>query len=255
VTRVNSAGEAVSTYRLELLRKTVTVPYRGKNLKVVAFSDWRVQEIGALIRFLRAQKKPDLIVYAGDDIRRFRPPGKKLFPRNRGVSAFRHLHRRWERRPCRHKAIDGRAERVPGPFLCTFIGSFRHRGSGRRPSIERSGPKYNLGYLLYPEGVLARQMDRWNAGQFQEKKLIIISHTPPYGALDFAVRFGSRNIGSRPLRQFLDSSPNSVLCVCGHVHRCGGQTERIGKNSRRQRSFPRFRWRERQGSDHPNQGR
>jgi hypothetical protein len=45
----------------------------------LAFSDWRVQEIGALVRFLRAQKKPDLIVYAGDDIRRFRPPGKNYF--------------------------------------------------------------------------------------------------------------------------------------------------------------------------------
>jgi len=84
-------------------------------------------------------------------------------------------------------------------------------------------------HACHPEGVLARQMDRWDAGQFQKKKLIIISHSPPYGTLDFAVRFGSRNIGSRPLRQFLDSSPNSVLCVCGHVHRCGGQAERIGK--------------------------
>src|SRR6202041_1954470 len=70
-------------------------------------------------------------------------------------------------------------------------------------------------HACHPEGVLARQMDRWDAGQFQKKKLIIISHSPPYGTLDFAVRFGSRNIGSRPLRQFLDSSPNSVLCVCG----------------------------------------
>jgi hypothetical protein len=76
VTRVNSTSEAVSTYRLELLRKIVKVPYRGQNLRIVAFSDWRVQEIVALIRFLRAHKKPDLIVYAGDDIRRFRPPQK-----------------------------------------------------------------------------------------------------------------------------------------------------------------------------------
>lgn len=63
VTHVNSAGEAVSSYRLELLREIVTVPYRGKNLRIVAFSDWRVQEIAALIRFLRAQKKPDLVFY------------------------------------------------------------------------------------------------------------------------------------------------------------------------------------------------
>jgi hypothetical protein len=36
VTRVNSTGEAVSPYRLELLRKTAKVPYRGQNLRIVA---------------------------------------------------------------------------------------------------------------------------------------------------------------------------------------------------------------------------
>jgi hypothetical protein len=84
VIRVNSAGEAVSSYRLELLRKIVTVSYRGKNLRIVAFSDWRVQEIGELIRFLHAQKKPDLIVYAGDDIRRCRPPWKNISKKSVG---------------------------------------------------------------------------------------------------------------------------------------------------------------------------
>jgi len=38
VTRVNSTGEAVSTYRLELLREIVKIPYRGQNLRIVAFS-------------------------------------------------------------------------------------------------------------------------------------------------------------------------------------------------------------------------
>jgi Icc-related predicted phosphoesterase len=109
------------------------------------------------------------------------------------------------------------------------LGRFAIVGVDGAPLSNDLGPKYNLGYLLYPEGVLARQMDRWNANQFQKKKLIIISHAPPYGTLDFAVRFGPRNIGSRPLQRFLDSSPNSMLCVCGHVHRCGGQTERMGK--------------------------
>jgi len=69
---------------LELLRKIVTVPYRGMNLRIVAFSDWRVQEIGALIRFLHSQKKPDLIVYAGHDIRRLGRLEKTISKKSRG---------------------------------------------------------------------------------------------------------------------------------------------------------------------------
>ncbi|KKM72788.1 hypothetical protein LCGC14_1416990 [marine sediment metagenome] len=41
-------------------------------MKIVAFSDWRVQNIEHFIEYLKGLKeKPDVIVYAGDDLERF----------------------------------------------------------------------------------------------------------------------------------------------------------------------------------------
>ncbi|KKM71500.1 hypothetical protein LCGC14_1429930 [marine sediment metagenome] len=41
-------------------------------MKILAFSDWRVQDIEQFIDYLeRLKEKPDVIVYAGDDLERF----------------------------------------------------------------------------------------------------------------------------------------------------------------------------------------
>ncbi len=50
-------------------------------LRLVAFSDYRAQDIELFIDELsKLQPRPELILYAGDDIERFRPPnGKNLF--------------------------------------------------------------------------------------------------------------------------------------------------------------------------------
>ena len=41
-------------------------------MKILAFSDWRVQNIEQFIDYLeRLKEKPDVIVYAGDDLDRF----------------------------------------------------------------------------------------------------------------------------------------------------------------------------------------
>lgn len=53
-------------------------------LRIVCFSDWRVQEFTPLLDYLRELKPvPDLILYAGDDIERFakwtQPILKELF--------------------------------------------------------------------------------------------------------------------------------------------------------------------------------
>src|SRR5438105_2013716 len=65
----------------QLLDRTVAEPHRGDSLRLLAFSDYRVQNIDSLIRFLKAQQPPDLILYAGDDIRRFHENGTNFFER------------------------------------------------------------------------------------------------------------------------------------------------------------------------------
>ncbi|MEM3629508.1 MAG: metallophosphoesterase [Candidatus Bathyarchaeia archaeon] len=63
------------------------------------------------------------------------------------------------------------------------------------------------------------------------KKLLIVSHSPPKGVLDRAMRFGEEAIGSLALRDFLEENNNVTLVVCGHVHRCGGRYEKINNTT------------------------
>lgn len=57
-----------------------------------------------------------------------------------------------------------------------------------------------------------------------EKEIILLSHTPPFGVLDFSMRFGERNIGSKALREFLEDK-DVLLNICGHSHLNGGKEE------------------------------
>lgn len=228
VTLFDANGVEFSRYRLELLSRIERVPYHGSPLSVIAFSDWRVQDISALVRFIKALEKPDLVLYAGDDIKRFRADGKNYLRELAKLSRFGlcAVAGNDDLADAR-KLIAGRG--VHAVHSCALVlGRFAIVGVEGAPLSKDLGPNYNLGYLLYPERILAEQMKRWSDRAFQGKKLIVVSHTPPYGVLDFAVRFGRRNIGSRPLRNFLEASSFTLLCVCGHVHRCGGQTARLG---------------------------
>lgn len=59
-------------------------------MKLIAFSDWRIQSIEKLIEFLqRLNEKPDYIIYAGDDIARF----NKVGDRSRKDSVSSIIHR------------------------------------------------------------------------------------------------------------------------------------------------------------------
>ncbi len=61
-----------------------------------------------------------------------------------------------------------------------------------------------------------------------DAKLIVVSHTPPRGVLDRALRFGARSIGSIALRDFIEESSSMIpLVICGHVHKQGGSWDRI----------------------------
>lgn len=56
------------------------------------------------------------------------------------------------------------------------------------------------------------------------KKMIIVSHTPPYAILDVGIRFGMNHIGSTSLRNFIDKNSERIKIVfCGHAHSQGGK--------------------------------
>src|SRR5262249_36557331 len=69
------------------LSNVSTLRSRSKKLRVLAFSDYRTQDIGKLVGHV-ASRKPDLILYGGDDLARFHSAGENLFEKLAGHSKY-----------------------------------------------------------------------------------------------------------------------------------------------------------------------
>jgi uncharacterized protein YprB with RNaseH-like and TPR domain/Icc-related predicted phosphoesterase len=293
-------------------------------MRILAFSDYRIQDIDLLIRSIeRIDKPPDLIIYAGDDVRRFAPYSKDflsgLVNANKGrmirslkskkkpsaTDALCINNNLWifcgkgpvetatKNAKRRIELIRGTAgylapfdddecvvqTTIDGPYtigaiqiveekrnlfekiaslskygLCAIIGNDDYpetraciwgdkvyniqetpftvddyaivgiEGAIRDPKDSSIG----MGYTLYTEKSLKKRLDDLQK-RFRDKKLIIVSHCPPRGVLDLALRFGMRNIGSRSLRTFIeDNSRNIPLVISGHVHLQGGKNVKLG---------------------------
>lgn len=218
------------------------------NLRIVAFSDYRVQDFDLLMDFLRKmEQKPDLILYGGDDISRF--------------VEFEYI--RSDLHPNvvkRGKMIRNRFEEIASLSkfgLCAVIGnddlhSVRNyiRGKnvysvqerpiafGNYAVIGIEGAIYDpkdksigIGYTLYSEATLKKYLESIKK-IVKNKKMIILSHCPPRNTLDLAYRFGIRNIGSKSLKEFIEKNHKNIpLVVCGHVHLQGGNSITIGKTT------------------------
>jgi Icc-related predicted phosphoesterase/uncharacterized protein YprB with RNaseH-like and TPR domain len=198
-------------------------------LRLVAFSDYRVQDIELLIEELsKLQPRADLILYAGDDIERFRPPGgKNLFEAiaaqaRYGLCAVVGN----DELPSVRKLVSGKS--VLNVHLSPAkLGTYAILGvdgAPRRPGLEE------IGYIIHSEPEIAQHLSSQHRVA-APSEIIVVSHAPPEGILDQAVRFSEdgkpRSIGSRALKKFVKSRKEAVLVVCGHVHRCGGMHQHI----------------------------
>ena len=213
------------------IQKVADVHHAGNSLRLMAFSDFRAQNLESLIRLLKSQNQPDLILYGGDDIGRFRQGGTNFFERLADLSRYGLCAVAGnDDLPNVRNLITGR--NVYSVHSCPLVlGSFAIvgiEGAPQFPMKDGFDKSYNKGYLLYPESILNWHIRHWKKGPLDGKQFVILSHTPPFGVLDFALRFGQRHIGSRPLREFLDTSTNALLCVSGHVHSQGARSERLG---------------------------
>jgi len=99
-----------------------------------------------------------------------------------------------------------------GPFLITGI-------EGSTDGLGASGK--------YLEGDVKLRLEFVQSMLKQDEGLIIVSHTPPRGVLDRALRYGEEAIGSLALRDFVEEEKRVCLVICGHVHSCGGRYERL----------------------------
>jgi Icc-related predicted phosphoesterase len=194
-------------------------------LRLIAFSDYRVQDIELLIEELsKLRPCPDLIVYAGDDISRFREQGKNLFAHLGRCSKYGICAAAGnDDSPGHQKHIRGRGVFDVHASPVT-LGEFAVLGVEGAPSAP--------GFLLHTEKEISSHLARQK--RFAHRKnLILVSHCPPEGCLDKSVRFSldkrPRSIGSRAVRKFVRSNKYVRLVVCGHSHRCGGRHQRLNK--------------------------
>jgi Icc-related predicted phosphoesterase len=99
-----------------------------------------------------------------------------------------------------------------GPFLITGI-------EGSTDGLGDSGE--------YFEGDVKLRLEFVQSMLNHDDRLIIISHTPPRGVLDRALRYGEEAIGCLALRDFIEEEKRVCLVICGHVHSCGGRYDRL----------------------------
>ena len=238
----------MSKSSVEQLRvsRPVNLGNHSGQFRMVVFSDYRVQDIGLLYEFVHAMNpSPDLILYGGDDIERFRTPTDvNWFERLASLSRFGLCGVIGnDDRSTVGKMLSGtRVYNVHGrPAILGEYAVIGMEGAISDPAESgRKIPVYSLesgqliseeeigrGYVLYKEPTVRKYLaaaKKVVAG----KKIIVLSHCPPHGVLDLAQRFGWNNIGSSALRDFVKKTRNVVLVVCGHVHRCGEKSDRLG---------------------------
>lgn len=200
-------------------------------LRIFAFSDWRVQPLDYLFQILSEYiTDADVIVYAGDDLDRFdghplvHPiarlacscrSGRFLFVGGNDDEPAQVLA--FSRLPASHNLHEA-------PF---YFGSFAFFG------VE--GSSDGIGPLQHSEAEIEQRLSSYRmttATRSGDYLPVLVSHAPPYGILDIAVRFSPEgaHIGRESLRAFLDAN-RVPLTICGHVHLCGGRSEVLGNGN------------------------
>jgi Icc-related predicted phosphoesterase len=193
----------------------------------VAVSDYRVGDIDLLIAEIsKIQPPPDLILYGGDDIERFHQS-----PRNNAFERIASYARYGLCAVVGNDELPAVGKLLSGKSVFNVHSAPAKLGNYAVLGVEGAPYRSDLeafGYCRSEREIEAHlRRQRRSVGRAD---LIILSHAPPEGVLDRAVRFSSdkkpRSIGSRALRKFLKAHASVALVVCGHAHLCGGMHKR-----------------------------
>jgi Icc-related predicted phosphoesterase/uncharacterized protein YprB with RNaseH-like and TPR domain len=194
-------------------------------LRILAFSDWRVQDPKDAVQYAKALQEPvDIIVYAGDDLMRFEQPGVNYFSElARLCKAGVLLAVAGNDDTSEQKIVLSKQnvwDLCKQPFIYGGIAFLGVEGSTRGP-----------GFLQHTEYEVKKHLNA-QGRKVKGKEIVIVSHPPPYGVLDEGIRFaefdkGSYHIGSLSLRNYVESNPFVKLVICGHCHSQGGREMRF----------------------------
>jgi Icc-related predicted phosphoesterase/uncharacterized protein YprB with RNaseH-like and TPR domain len=208
----------------------------------MAFSDWRVQDLETPV-LAASLVKPDVVIYAGDDIERFGPmenEGPNIFAEiaeyskygvfavigNDDLLVAKNETGSVAEPPLRSSPKEVlQAERVHDlhakPRKIGNVGFIGLEGGTTEIDLP-------IGYCISPATIKTHLKDQL-ASLRGISKVILLSHNPPLGVLDEAISFGHRSIGSKVLRDFILRNKKIRLNVCGHVHSHGGMTQELGQ--------------------------
>jgi len=207
--------------------KTVSLEDSVDAIRILAFSDWRVQEIDSIYKLVESIEPVDFIVYAGDDIGRFEEKGINYFSKLSGsaksgqvLAVIGNDDTYLQKRILKAKGVHDLYKQSYVYKNFAFIGL---EASTSGPALFRHEEKDFEEHL------------RYQLKQVNRRRLVVLSHTPPYGILDRGIRFAdldenTHHIGSTALRSFIDTKPVDLV-ICGHCHSHGGMIERCGNTT------------------------
>lgn len=190
------------------------------NLRILAVSDLRVQDIRSL-EAVADRVRPDLILYAGDDVHRFA----------KGPNSWA---------PLAQRTPLGLAGVIGNDCAMTHVGALKQSACHNLHEVPllldglavlglQGAPRDEgvpIGSTLYTKRAARNHLERQLA-EVGGRAVLLVSHCPPRGVLDEAMRFGFGCAGSTVVREFIR---NRRVCsvVCGHVHLQGGKMEQVG---------------------------
>ncbi|MCI0404522.1 MAG: hypothetical protein L0209_00360, partial [candidate division Zixibacteria bacterium] len=181
--------------------------HKLRDLIILAISDIRSQPLDDLLAHLNRKKddiandRPDIIIYAGDDVVRFRQSNRNYFQELASLARFGLVGVIGnDDGPDARKHFKGRRvyEVHTQPVLIGDILIIGLEGAPDRKGVAIGSP-------LYREAVIAGHLQK-TAGR-HTGPIFVVSHAPPYKILDLALRFGVNNVGSQSLRRFIRADP------------------------------------------------
>ncbi len=230
-------------------------------MKILAFSDWRVQNIEEYIDYLeRLKEKPDVIVYAGDDLDRFNNVPYMAIPKTLRKQYRDELIKiqkpfgKFDKKIVEDIIYQNEIEYKIDVNKFEKIASFSRYGllvvAGNDDPYYRKKAIYGkkvvdihdnsiiiddyaiigiegstgtLGRLQYTEKEIKNHL-KTKVKQVGDRQLIIVSHSPPFKILDFSLRFSQDHIGSKALRDFIERDSYKIrVVISGHSHLQGGK--------------------------------
>ncbi|MFB6199580.1 MAG: ribonuclease H-like domain-containing protein [Candidatus Nanohaloarchaea archaeon] len=191
-------------------------------MRILAFSDWRVQDIDSILEIADdLEPKPDLVLYGGDDVERFWEDGRNFFSelaektkKNEILFVF---------------GNDDIPSRLPEEFLDSDKITNLYEKPTEFGDYAFLGIEGSLGGILsniiHTEEEIEKKLDE-QMSQVNAENIVLLSHMPPKGILDISQRYGEDHIGSLSIRRFIDRDDVN-LNICGHCHQFGGKSEEI----------------------------